>query len=170
MYLFFTSFGFVFVALFATVTNYILELFPYNKVTSFFIPKTEGIWNKISVTILPIILWSFIESPVLASKSTFVLATFLNIFVSCSVIYVIKYGAFVLFNKEGNTVNILAIFVSSFIGSLLSYMLFFISTNGTNAIFALGCLAVLLVCYIIVTLFPPETKFFGFVKEETKKI
>ena len=170
MHLFFAVFGFIFVALFAIVANYIFDLFPYNKVTSFIAPKKEGIWNNITVTILPILVWSLIEMPIMGTKTLFILAVFLNIFVSCSVIYVIKYGSYILFQKENNIINIVAIFISSLIGNILVYMLFIISDERGNMLTNIIGILVFLIIYSYLTIRPPKIAFFGISKEETRQI
>ena len=101
MYNFFTIFGFFFICICSIIMNYIYDLFPINRLTMLLKPTFQSTWAEISATTLPIILWSFIELPVFGSNSNFLLAVVCNLFVSWSVLYVIRYGA-KLFKKENN--------------------------------------------------------------------
>ena len=160
MYVFFTVAGAVFIALFATITNFIYDLFPINKITNFFKPRNDGIWSNINSTMLPIILWGFIEVSVIGDKSLFFLAIILNVFVSSAVIYIIKYTIFVIFKVQNNIINLFSIYFATLIGQTLVYMLLIISKTTKNLYISIIGLGAFLLFYLMLTLFPPKTEFF----------
>jgi len=125
MYTFFTIFGFVFIVIASILINYIYNVFSINKVTNYLYP-TDGknVLNEINITVLPIIVWGFVELPVLSGNSNFLIATILNILVACAIMYEIKYGIYVLFKTESKFINIIAIIISTAFGQLISYMIF----------------------------------------------
>lgn len=160
MYIYFTVFGILFVSVFAIVTNYLYELFPINKITNFFAPLGKGVWQRINGLVLPTILWGFIELPILGDLSFFWLAILLNICVSSAVMYVIKYSADLIFKKQNNVINLIAILGSTIIGFILSYLVFMISSNGNYLFISIGALLILLVMYTLLLFFPPKSEFF----------
>lgn len=161
MYMYFTIFGILFVSCFATVTNFLYDFFPINKFTNFFKPLGKGIWHKISDLVLPTILWSFIELPILGNLKLFWIATVLNLCIGSSLMYVIKYGSYVLLKKENNIINLISIYVSTIVSYLLSYFMFMLSSvNNHYIIISIVILLICLLIYIIVNLFPPKSEFF----------
>ena len=161
MYMYFTIFGILFVGCFATVTNYLYEFLPINKFTNFFKPLGKGVWHKISDLVLPTILWGFIELPILGNLKLFWISFLLNICIGCSVIYVVKFGSYVLLKKENNFINLIAIYASTIISFLLSYFMFMLSTvNNYYIIISIVVLLIFLVIYILFNLFPPKSEFF----------
>ena len=101
MYAFFTIFGFLFIVISSILTNYIYTVFSINKVTNFLYP-TDGrnIIDEINITVLPIIVWGFVELPILGYNDNFIISILLNILVSCSIMYEIKYGFYLVLKKE----------------------------------------------------------------------
>ena len=162
MYLYFTIFGFIFVAIFATVTNYLYDMFPINKITNFFKPLGKGYWYKINSLVLPTILWGFIELPILGNLSLFWVSILLNVCVSSAVIYVIKYGYYLIVNDEieNNLINLLSIYVASFIGFVIAYLVFMISSIGGYYLLSILAVIILFVLYVLISLFPPKSDFF----------
>lgn len=159
MYGFFTIFGIIFVSIFATVTNYLYEIFPINKITNIFSPLGNGIWHKINCLIIPTIIWGFIEIPVLGNLSFFWIAILLNILIQSSIMYVIKYSAYLL-NWQGNVLNLLSIYISSIIGFFLSYLIFMLSYSGNYMLISIIMLFLILAIYLILLFFPPNSEFF----------
>lgn len=162
MYTFFGMFGFIFISMFATLTNYIYDIFPMNKYTNFLYQlDNKGIWGKISVTVFPILLWSLVELPILGNNSNFLIGVIINILVSCAVIFEIKYGIGLLINKENNTINLISIYIATLIGQLVSYMIFKMDPffQGNHIMSILG-MVLLLNLYIIVIIKPPKIEFF----------
>ena len=161
MYLYFTIFGILFVGCFATVTNYLYEFLPINKFTNFFKPLGKGVWHKINDLVLPTILWGFIELPILGNLKLFGVSFILNVCIGCSVMYVIKYGSYVLFKKENNIINLISIYASTIVAFVLSYFMFMLSSvNNYYIIISIVVIMLWLVIYTLVTLFPPKSEFF----------
>lgn len=124
MYTFFTIFGFLFIVIASILINYIYNVFSINKVTNYFYPTNgRNVLNEINITVLPIIVWGFVELPVLSDNSNFILSVILNILVACAIMYEIKYGIYVLLKKENKFVDIISIIVATTFGQLVSYMI-----------------------------------------------
>ena len=160
MEIFFAVFGFFFVSIFATVTNYLYEFFPYNNFFKIIHSLEEGIFNKINILILPIIIWTMIELPLLGNKNLLFLSLLLNITISSAIVYVIKYGMFGLFEKVGNTVNLISIYIGAFVGQFISFLIISISNSNLNVFIAITEVLIILILYILIMLFPPRTNFF----------
>jgi len=124
VYTFFTIFGFLFIVIASILINYIYNVFSINKVTNYFYPTNgRNVLNEINITVLPIIVWGFVELPVLSDNSNFILSVILNILVACAIMYEIKYGIYVLLKKENKFVDIISIIVATTFGQLVSYMI-----------------------------------------------
>lgn len=162
MYIFFTIFGFLFVSISSTFLNYIYDIFSINKITNFLVPiDNKSIWNKINITVLPVIIWSMIELPVLGDNGNFVIGVIMNIVISCAIIYEIKYSALVFFNKEGNFINLMAIYAATMLGQVMQFMILKMKPffNGNYLISIIAMLVILLI-YVLIRLYPPKTIFF----------
>lgn len=124
MYTFFSVFGFLFIVIASILINYIYNIFSINKVTNYLYP-TDGrnILNEINITVLPIIVWGFVELPVLSGNSNFLISTILNIIVSCAIIYEIKFGIYILLKKDNKFIDIVSIITSTFFGQFISFMI-----------------------------------------------
>jgi len=135
MYLFFTICGFLFVTISSTIINYIYDIFPINKITTFLKPLGKNFLNQINITLIPILLWSYIELPMLVTNKYFVLSIILNSFVSCIVIYIIKNSSYLINKKTENTVDGIAITFATLFGQLIQYLILLLGTNALkNAI------------------------------------
>lgn len=159
MYIFFMVAGFIFTIGLSIVLNYLYSIFSINKITKFLHPTDETIFNQISIPIIPIILWSFIELPILGNNNFFLVGLILNIFLTSSIMYIIKYGYKLIFPKESNIVSIIAILVSTFFGFIINYLSLLIGKDGDLLNSIIGLL-VITVFYIIIKIFPPKSEFF----------
>lgn len=169
MYIFFMIFGLLFISISATFINYIYDIFSINKLTNFLSPiDNKSIWNKINITILPILIWSIIEIPVVGDNGNFIFSVIVNIIISSAIIYEIKYSAMVFFNKENNTINLISIYAATILGQTVQFMIlkmkpFFYGSYITTIISIL----LLLAFYIFITMKPPKTVFFrGYEKKD----
>lgn len=164
MYLFFMAFGFVFVIGLSIILNYLYSIFSINKITKFLHPTEETIFNQISIPIIPIILWAFISLPILGNNNFFLIGLLLNIFLTSSVMYIIKYGYKVISSKESNTVSIIAITISSLFGFTINYLSLLIGKSGDLFTSIIGLL-IITIFYIIIKIFPPKSEFFRGISE-----
>ncbi len=162
MYAFFTIFGFIFVSIFATVTNYIYEIFPFNRFTNFLYQiDNKGIWSKINVTVLPILIWSLVGLPILGNNANFIVSVAVNIIISSAIIYEIRYGALMLANKENDKINLISIYIGALIGQTISFMILKMQTlwQGSYLISILGIIFMIAIhCLLIIK--PPKKGFF----------
>ena len=118
MYLFFLIFGIIFILAAGIFINYIYEFFPINKVTNFiYSTNNNHLFNDISTLNIPIIIWGLFELPIFGKNPNFIFSLLTNLFISCAIIYIIKYGSEILFNRKDNLVNIISIVVASIIGT-----------------------------------------------------
>ena len=159
MYIFFMVAGFIFTIGLSIVLNYLYSIFSINKITEFLHPTVETIFNQISIPIIPIILWSFIELPILGNNNFFLVGLILNIFLTSSIMYIIKYGYKLISPKESNIVSIIAILVSTFFGFIINYLSLLIGKDGDLLNSIIG-LFVITVFYIVIKIFPPKSEFF----------
>jgi len=164
MVLFFMVFGLIFTIGFSIVLHYIYSIFSINKITKFLNPTENTIFNKISISIIPLILWSYIEIPILGDNYYFILGLVLNIFMTLSVSYIIKYGYSLISKKENDIVNIISIFVSTFFGFVINYICLLLGKNINIEISLIGVL-ITTALYIIIKIFPPKSEFFRGVQE-----
>ena len=167
MYLFFMITGFLFVTGLSVLINYIYEIFSINKITKFLSPTENTIFNKIGITIIPSIIWSLIEIPMLGTNYYFLLGFILNIIISMSVIYVIKYGYNLINKNENNIVKIISIIGGTFFGFTVNYLSLLIGIQRDSKL-TTSLIGILLftVFYILIKIFPPKSNFF----RETREI
>lgn len=166
MYLFFMATGFLFVIGLSILLNNLYELFSINKLTNFLSPTENTIFNKIGITIIPNLLWSLIEITLLGTNYFFLLGLILNITISMSVIYVVKYGYNLINKKESNIVNIISIITGTFFGFTVNYLSLLIGVNReTNLITTLIGILIIIVFYILIKIFPPKSNFFKKTRE-----
>ena len=119
MYLFFLIFGIVFILTAGIFINYIYEFFPINKITNFiYSTNNNHLFNDISILNIPIVIWGLFELPIFGKNPNFIFSLLTNLFISCAIIYIIKYGSEILFNK-----NIISLVVASIIGTSVSILI-----------------------------------------------
>lgn len=159
MILYLTIIGIFFIIGSSIILNYIYSIFQINKITSFLNPTEDTIFNNISISFIPILIWSLIELPLLGNNYYFILGLILNIFITLAVSYIIKYGYTLISNKENNIVDILAIFTSVFFGSTINYICLLIGKTTEMKISIVGTL-IIIAFYIFIKVFPPNSEFF----------
>lgn len=161
MYLYLTILGIFFITLSSIVINFIDTIFPSNKISYYLNPNKKTAFNRTNTTILPIIIWNFISIPILGNNKLFLVSIITNIFVSCCIMYVIKYAMIVIFNKENPVVDIISIIISTIFGSITSYIILLINSSTQNYIkySAIG-LVIILVLYLIIKKYNPKSDFF----------
>lgn len=162
MYAFFVVFGFLFVCISSTFLNYIYDVFPINKITNFLSPiNNKNSWNQISIVILPIFIWSFIELPILGVNNNFILAILANILISCAIIYEIKYAALFFFDKENNTINLVSIYIATLFGQTVSFLVLKMKPFfNSNLLISFISLLIIFGIFILIKLYPPKRKVF----------
>lgn len=159
MYLFFMIFGYIFTVLSAIIINQTYNIFPINKLTKFIHPTENTIFNKISTSIIPIILWSFIEIIILGTNKCYILGIVLNIFLNCSISYIIIYGYSLISKEESLVVQIISILVSNFFGYCINYLCLLIGKD-TDMLISIISILILTGIYIIIKIYPPKSEFF----------
>lgn len=152
--LFFTITGVVFTILSSIIIKNIYDMYPITKVTEFLKPTEETIFNRISTSVFPIIIWGIIETPVLGYNNFFILGLLLNIIINCAITYVIVYGHDLFSHDEGKIMPIFSIIIATLIGFLINYLTLFIGRYGdlTNSI--LGMILIIILFVLIRVLKP----------------
>lgn len=174
MYTFFTVFGFIFIATATIAIDYIYKIFSINKITDFLYP-TDGrnVLNEINLTVLPTIVWGFIELPVLGVNHNFIFSIILNIIISCSIMYEIKYGISLILNKDNKIIDVLGIVLASFLGQVVSYMILKSKPilNIESGIFWISLLGIiiLLIIHCIIIFNMPKLNIKQEIKYEDKR-
>ena len=153
--------GFLFVVGASIVLSYLFLLFPINKLTTFLNPTGEAIYNKITITIIPLIIWSLIEFIVLGGNRYFVLGFLLNVFLNLSIMYVIKYGYLLINSKGSSFIDIVAIFISVFFGFLCNYLCLMVAGDKTiHILISLLGMILFIFIFVFIRLNPPKHEFF----------
>ena len=161
MYLFFMICGFLFVIASSTVLNYLFEIYPINKITSFLNPTKKTVFNSISISIIPNTVWALIEMILLGNYYYFIIGFLLNIFVTLCITYVIKYGYSLISDKDSNIVSIVAIVCSAFFGFVCNYLCLLIGIErNINPLYSVLGILIWIAFYILIRLFPPKSEFF----------
>lgn len=161
MYLYFMICGYLFVVGSSIVLTYLFELVSINGFTKFLSPIEDTPFNRISISMIPNLIWAFIEVGLLGSNKLFVLGFILNIFITLSTMYVIKYGYELVSNKESDILKVASIIISCLLGFICNYLCLLIGINKNiptiaSFLIIMGITAV----YIIVRLYPPKNEFF----------
>lgn len=161
MYLFFTLFGFLFIFLSSIGIYYIYEVFSINKVTNFLNPTLDTTWNRINITIIPVLIWGFIELPILGSNSYFLMSLILNSCVSSAVMYVIRYGNLIFNASDSKFVDIMSMFVGTILGQVIAYIVLLIGLRSSNGIWISIIGILLYTCFVfMLKIYPPKSEFF----------
>ena len=161
MYLFFIVSGYLFVVGLSIVFDHLFELFPITKLTKFLSPIEESTFNKISIVIIPNIIWALIELIILGNNRYFIVGVLLNIFISVCVMYVIKFGYDLIAHKESGIVNVIAIFFSCFFGFFCNYICLAIGTNKEiNSLFSFLGVLIIAAIFTVIRINPPKKEFF----------
>lgn len=162
MYMFFCVFGAIFVVIGSAFINYIYEIFPINKITNFLAPiDNKGIWSKISIATLPILIWSCIEIAILGSSNYFIVSVIFNIAIASAIIFIIKYSYSLFSDKENNIINLISIFIGAISGQFIAYLILNVSSisNKFYLVSIIG-LCILIGLHILISLRPPKSTFF----------
>lgn len=157
--LFFTIMGILFTVFSSIVIKDIYDYYPINKVTEFLNPTEETVFNKISISVLPIIVWAIIECPVLGYNNLFLLGLILNITINCSIYYIIYYGRILLSSEEEKTIPIVMIILGNIIGFIINYLTLLIGVFG-NIFNSIIGLALILVLFILIRILKPNILIF----------
>lgn len=159
MYLFFMVTGYIFTVLSSILILQTYNIFSINKLTKFIYPPKETIFNKIGVSLIPILLWSLIEIAILGTNSYFMLGICLNIFLNCSISYIIIYGYFLISSKETPLVQLVSILIANFFGYAINYISLLIG-GTTSMLYNIIAIVVFIIVYTIIKLYPPKNEFF----------
>ena len=111
---------------------------------------------------LPIIVWGFVELPILGYNDNFIISILLNILVSCSIMYEIKYGFYLVLKKEIKFINIIAICLATMLGQIVSYMILksnpLIILNNIEYIVSIIGMIIILLLHSLIILKIPQIK------------
>lgn len=151
--------GLVFTILFSIIIKNIYDVFSINKITEFLNPIEDTVFNRIGISILPIIIWGFVEILALGSFKYFVLGIVLNIIVNCCISYIIIYGHTYITEYESKLFLIVVIIISSITGYAVNYLTLLIGGIGNFTYSVIGLL-LLTVFYILIKLKKPNILIF----------
>lgn len=137
----------------------IYDFYPINKLTEFLKPTEDTIFNRISISILPILVWAILEVPILGYNNLFLVGLALNILINCSINYIIHYGQTLISKEEEKIVPIITIILANIIGFLINYLTLFIGSFG-NIIYSIIGLVLFLILFILIRLLKPNILIF----------
>ncbi len=161
MYLYLTILGILFITLSSIIINFLDNIFPNNKISYYLNSNKKTAFNRTSTTILPIIIWNFVSIPILGNNKLFLISIITNIFVSCCIMYTIKYAMIIIFRKENSLVDIISIVISTIFGSITSYIILLINNSNQNYMkYSIIGLVIILVLYLIIKKYNPKSDFF----------
>ncbi len=153
--LFFTLTGLIFSISASIIIYNIYEVYPINKVTLFLKPNEETIFNRISTSVLPILIWSILEIPLLGHNNLFLIGLILNILLNNSINYIIHYGSELISENEEKIIPIITIFIANIVGYLINYLTLFIGGFG-NVINSVIGVSLLFILYILIKVLKPN--------------
>lgn len=159
MILFFMIFGFLFSLGASIVLKFIYNVFSINRITNFLSPTDDTVWERVSISIIPILVWAFIEVPLLGSNDKFLIGILANIFITCSVFYVVYYTYVLIFNRENKFIDVFSIVSSLIFGYIVNYITLLIG-GDVDIIYSLIGLGIFSLFFIFVKVFPPNSYFF----------
>ena len=157
--LFFTITGIVFTIFSSIVIKDIYDFYPINKLTEFLKPTEETVFNIISISVFPIIIWAIVECPILGYNNLFLPGLLLNIALNCSICYIIYYGSNLINHEEDKVTSIITIILANIVGYLINYLTLFIGGFG-NILNSIIGLALILVLFISIRIIKPNILIF----------
>lgn len=160
MYLFFMIAGFIFTVLSSIIILQTYNIFSITKLTKFIYPTKDTIFNNIGTSIIPILLWGYIEIAILSTNSYFLIGLCLNIFLNCAISYIIIYGYSLISNKENTTIQIVSLIAANFFGYSINYLSLLIGGSISNLLINIIGILAITVFYIIIKIYPPKSEFF----------
>lgn len=159
MYQFFMISGFIFTVLSSILISQTYNIFPINKVTKFIYPTEKTIFNNIGVSIIPIILWAFIEIIILGTNSYYILGIILNIFLNCALSYIVIYGYSLISSRKTIVLKVISILVANFFGYTINYLCLLLGRDG-NMLINILSIIIFTSFYVVIKIFPPNSEFF----------
>ncbi len=159
MVAFFMITGSLFVIGSSIILHYIYSMFPINKLTIFLKPTEDTIFNNTSISIIPLILWSFIELPVLGENNYFIWALLLNIFLSVAINYIFIYGYSLISKNDSDIIEIISIIIGTSTGFFVNGITLVIGTYS-NMLYSIAGVLIIAFIFILIKKYPPKSNFF----------
>ena len=153
--LFFTITGIIFTIFSSIVIKDIYNFYPINKITEFLKPTEETVFNRISISVFPIIIWAIVECPILGYNTLFLLGLLLNIVINCSICYIIYYGRTLISHEEETIIPTVTIILANIIGYLINYLTLFIGKFG-NILNSIIGLSLVLIVFLLIRIIKPN--------------
>lgn len=134
-------------------------------------PVNESIFEHLKLAIYPIILWWVIfyllkKDKYSLNKSSWFLGSFVSmisaIIVILSIHYFVTYGI----GKELMIVSITSLYIAILIAQIIAYHIYKYSTKS-NFLVSISLILILIVSFIILTIFPPKIPLFKDSKSNT---
>ena len=152
-------FGFLFALGSSIVLRFIYNIFPINKVTHFLSPTEDTVWARVGISVIPILIWSFIELPLLGGNDKFLIGILTNIFITCSVSYIVHYTYILICKGESKFIDVLSIVLSLLVGYMVNYITLLVGKE-TELLYSLIGLGVVYLFFVFIKIFPPNSYFF----------
>lgn len=161
MITYFCLVGFIVIGAFCLYLRYAYELTNHNKYISIFSSINNSIWEHIKIIIYPTLIWSIIELPILGSNGNFIFAIILNVFVSCSFVYVFHLVNNLVFEKPNDYFEIIGYTIAIAIGQFVSFLVLSITSIISlpvyiSIIFIVICT---IICFLL-HIYIPQNYFF----------
>ena len=148
--------GFVFVAVIGALSHFFYEWSGYNRAAGLFFAANESTWEHLKLAIFPTLVF-FLVGMVFLPEENSVVAFFVALALPMLLIPALFYAYTAIAGRSFLAADIAIYFVSVFAAFAAAYGILLLPPlkKGWN-IAALAGIAVIIVCYMTFTLFPPE--------------
>ena len=154
--LIFCIIGFLFVSIMGALSHFFYEWSDFNKIIGILFPANESTWEHLKLAILPTILY-FAFGKIFIKNTNYLFALFITLLTPIIVIPILFYTYTAVVGHEILVVDILIYLLAVLLAFVLCWLI--LSLNSLKKIYniiAIIGLIVILICYLTLTLYPPN--------------
>ena len=154
--LIFCIIGFLFVSIMGALSHFFYEWSDFNKIIGILFPVNESTWEHLKLAILPTILY-FAFGKIFIKNTNYLFALFITLLTPIIVIPILFYTYTAVVGHEILVVDILIYLLAVLLAFVLCWLI--LSLNSLKKIYniiAIIGLIVILICYLTLTLYPPN--------------
>lgn len=150
----------IFACILGTLLHFTYEFFGENIFVSWFSAINESVWEHLKLLFFPMLLTTIIGYFYIGKNApNFLCSKALGILASMLFIIIFFYTYTGIIGKSIVLIDIASFFVAVILGEYLAYRLI-ISNFDCNNVITIIALAIILVCFIVFTYFPPNIGIF----------
>ena len=154
--LIFCIIGFLFVSIMGALSHFFYEWSDFNKIIGILFSANESTWEHLKLAILPTILY-FAFGKIFIKNTNYLFALFITLLTPIIVIPILFYTYTAVVGHEILVVDILIYLLAVLLAFVLCWLI--LSLNSLKKIYniiAIIGLIVILICYLTLTLYPPN--------------